>query len=273
MTRLLTAAIALPLALSGIFLLPPVAFFFLIAFFISWASLEYVRIARFWASGAPLNVLPVLVVAGAAALTWPHALPQRSDLVILGGFLALLSIGVGCLVLFARTPVEQGLPAVGALAFGTLYFALPIAALVQLQRLDPWLVFLLVAVVWVGDSAAYYIGSRWGRRRLAPRVSPRKSWEGALAGLVGSLLATVAWSWLRLGRVDLSLVALMVVVAISAQLGDLVESVFKRGAGIKDSGTSLPGHGGWLDRGDGIFFAAPVFWLGLLLLGTERALA
>jgi phosphatidate cytidylyltransferase len=128
----------------------------------------------------------------------------------------------------------------------------------------PWFA---LALSWVGDIAAYYVGKNFGRHKLAPRVSPGKSWEGAVASLAGSmvfgffylnyLIPQVApWQSLLLAGVG----------NVAGQLGDLAESALKRGAGVKDSGTMLPGHGGWLDRVDSTLFAVPVvYWLVMLL--------
>ena len=182
----------------------------------------------------------------------------------------MLSVGTASLVLFARTPVHEALPAVGALTFGVVYLALPIVAASRLQQLDPWLFFLLLAVVWLNDTAAYYVGSRLGRHRMSPVVSPKKSWEGAAAGLATSLAATAVWGALRLGGVSLELLALGLATGVAGQVGDLVESMLKRGSGVKDSGAVLPGHGGLLDRIDALLFAAPVLWAGVLLIGPDR---
>ena len=149
----------------------------------------------------------------------------------------------------------------GALAFGALYLGLPLAAVTELQGRAPWSLFLLLAIVWLGDSAAYYVGTRFGRRRLAPIVSPNKSWEGALASLAASAVAAAVWSVWRDGSVDGLLLCFALVTSSAAQVGDLVESLLKRGAGVKDSGSLLPGHGGFLDRLDALLFAAPVWWL------------
>jgi phosphatidate cytidylyltransferase len=107
---------------------------------------------------------------------------------------------------------------------------------------------------------------------MAPRISPNKSWEGALAALATAVAATAVFAAWRLGEISPLLLGLAVVTSAAAQLGDLVESCFKRAAGVKDSGTLLPGHGGMLDRLDAMLFAAPVWWLGLRLLGEIPAL-
>jgi phosphatidate cytidylyltransferase len=259
-----------PLLLAAVFHLPATGFLALAAGIFGWASLEFVAIARIWVPGAPLRALPPLaVLAGAllglegAMLPWP---PAMAWAVALG-----LSVGIGALILLSRTPIAEAPAALGVFAFGIPYFALPIGSLSQLQRQDPWLVFLLVAVVWLGDTAAYWVGSMWGRRPLAPVVSPRKTWEGAAAGLAVSVAATAAWSLWHLERLDASILAVGTATAVAAQVGDLVESIFKRSVRIKDSGSVLPGHGGVLDRADALFFAAPVLWVGLILAGFAAA--
>ena len=112
------------------------------------------------------------------------------------------------------------------------------------------------------------MGSRFGRHKMAPVISPKKSWEGAAAGFAIALIAAAVWSVARHGALRPGILALAALTAVAAQIGDLVESMIKRGAGVKDSGRVLPGHGGVLDRMDALLFAAPVLLLGVWLLGT-----
>ena len=123
-------------------------------------------------------------------------------------------------------------------------------------------VLMLFAIIWVGDSAGYYGGRAFGKHLLAPRVSPKKTVEGAVAGLLGSIfVGVIAGKWV-LPEDWMNLIVLSAVTAIAGQIGDLAESTLKRSAGVKDSSSILPGHGGILDRLDSLFFAAPVFyWL------------
>lgn len=265
MQRLLTAAVATPLFLAAVFLLPTVWFFVLLLAATTWAAVELTRILRPVAPEAPLGLLPALVIAAAVALGFG---PRGPEALLAAGLLG--TVGLGSLVLLARTPPAQAVPALGALCFGTVYLALPTVATSRVQALDPWLLLLLLAIVWLGDTAAYYFGRRFGRHRMAPLVSPKKTWEGAAASFVTALAAAAVWGLLRLGEVPLELVALAAATAMAAQLGDLVESMFKRGSGVKDSGTALPGHGGVLDRIDALLFAAPVMLAGLLVIGPER---
>jgi phosphatidate cytidylyltransferase len=183
-----------------------------------------------------------------------------------------------------RMSLREAFPAAAASSLAFVYVALPLGLLVQLreQWRGAFLVLFLLVVVWAGDIFAYFVGRSIGRHLMSPRISPKKTWEGAAASVVASLIA----GWLlfdhapRISQFFLDLhlmerkggiftlqepelataLILSVIVNIAAQLGDLVESLIKRGAQVKDSGALLPGHGGMLDRIDALLFAAPVMW-------------
>ena len=275
MKRLLTAAIGVPAALFAVFRFPEWAFLLLLLVVFEWAAIEFLAMVRPLAPEAPWRLLLVSVPLAAVAIERGLSAGLSRGLTLDAHWLLLLASAIAIVppvaVLLARTPIEQTIPATAILAWGTLYFAAPVASLVLLQQLDPWIFFLLLAIVWLGDTAAYYVGSAWGRHRLAPVVSPKKSWEGAIAGLATSLAATAIWSLWRLDAVDPALLAVALATAIASQLGDLVESLVKRAANVKDSGAILPGHGGMFDRFDAMFLAAPVMLLGLWIAGFELA--
>jgi len=268
MKRIATAAVGVPLAIAAVFLLPGRWFFLAVLLVMEVGVLEYTRLADRMAPGGPHRILLVLVPLGAVALApelWLRPETQLpAEMLWLGFF--VVSVGLGCLVLWVRVPVDQGLAALGTVAYGLPYLALPAASLYHLQRLDPWVLMLLFAMVWLGDTAGFYCGKRWGRHKMAPVVSPNKTWEGAAASMLAAIVAAGLWSYWRLGTVRPELLGLAALTSVAAQTGDLVESLIKRGAGVKDSGQLLPGHGGVLDRIDALLFAAPTMLLGFYLL-------
>lgn len=268
MQRLLTALILIPLIVAGVFWLPPAGIFVLCTLVFAGAALEMGQVARAWAPTVRPWALAVAVPLAALPAAGLGLADSVEGGVVLCLAFAVLGPLLGTAVMLARTPVAECLPALGLFAFGIPYFAVPTATTVRLGEADPWLVILLLAVVWAGDSSAYYVGKNLGRRRLAPLISPNKTWEGALAGLLASVVAALVWCLIHLGRLDATVVTAAAAAAVAGQLGDLVQSQIKRGAGIKDSGHLLPGHGGLWDRSDAMLFAAPVLWLGLDLAGT-----
>ncbi|HXN73056.1 MAG TPA: phosphatidate cytidylyltransferase [Candidatus Acidoferrales bacterium] len=179
---------------------------------------------------------------------------------------ALLLVFVfGCVSigLFTRRPLHEVLPSVSVSAAGLLFIALPFSYLVRLnniERTGRQLVLFTLCLVWAGDMLAYFVGRGFGRVPMAPALSPKKTWEGALGNILGSLLVAVLFArWMQIDVVTLMFIA--GVANIAGQMGDLIESAYKRGASVKDSGKLLPGHGGVLDRVDSLMLAAPVVWV------------
>ena len=153
--------------------------------------------------------------------------------------------------------------AVAATFLGPIYVAIPLALLVSVWAGEDGSYRLLFAfaVIWLGDTAAYFVGKNLGRRHCAPRISPNKTWEGTIASFVAAMLvAGVTGQWFHGGKVWWELMPLAAALNVAAQLGDLAESALKRSAGVKDSSSLIPGHGGVLDRIDALLFAAPVLW-------------
>ena len=212
--------------------------------------------------------------------------PQLSALkfVLALGFACAIAPFLFLTIAMRRTQMKGSYPAAAASAFAFTYIALPMAMLVQLRQQWGgafWLLYLLL-VVWAGDIFAYFVGRSLGRHLMAPRISPKKTWEGAAASVAASLMVgillfnhalQISSFLLRIGLMQRRdglfglekpeiwpIVWLTIALNVAAQLGDLVESLIKRGAGVKDSGTILPGHGGMLDRIDALLFAAPVLW-------------
>lgn len=150
---------------------------------------------------------------------------------------------------------------------GVVYIALPLACLVLLAGMEHgrlWMIFVFT-VVWSNDTFAYYTGKNLGRHRLAPRISPKKTIEGAVGGLVGGVAATYIFNrFLGMGFSAIEVVVVSLVLGVISLAGDLAESMIKRGAGVKDSGSIIPGHGGMLDRIDSVLFAVPALYYYLL---------
>jgi phosphatidate cytidylyltransferase len=273
MKRIVTALILIPLVLVLVFLGPRLQWLFMLAVAVvaALAAWEFMALAEKAGASPPrIAVLVAVLALFVGNFTWPD---QTATI------LGMLSLGLLVYCTFSR-PVEQMMADASASIFCLLYLGFTLIALPALreQTNGPSLVAFLLCAVWAGDTAALYVGRAWGRHKLAPGLSPNKTWEGTLGSLAGSLLATCGllglahllaaqwdsvalsypedvWYWLSLA----------VVVNIGAQVGDLVESALKRSAGVKDSGSLLPGHGGVLDRIDALIVAAPVLWYALVI--------
>jgi phosphatidate cytidylyltransferase len=182
------------------------------------------------------------------------------------GALFVFVLGLTVLTLWTRRPLVESLPAAGISSSALLLVAFPMSFAVRLHSESPWLLLFALAITWANDTVAYFVGRAIGKHKLAPHLSPNKTWEGSLAGLIGSLLvgALFSWEFVEPGsRVFLTLPQILGMAAlgnIAGQFGDLLESAYKRSAGVKDSGVLLPGHGGVLDRIDALILAIPVVW-------------
>ncbi len=174
----------------------------------------------------------------------------------------LFVLGIAVLTLWTKRPPVEALPAAGISASGLLLVAFPLTFATRLHGLNavgPRLLLFALVITWTGDTVAYFIGRAIGKHAFAPTLSPKKTWEGAIASFVGSLLVGVLFSrWL--GAPWPHLLTMAGVGNVAGQAGDLLESAYKRSAGVKDSGSILPGHGGILDRIDALILAIPAVW-------------
>jgi phosphatidate cytidylyltransferase len=165
--------------------------------------------------------------------------------------------------LLGRSPLEQSLRDGAMTLFGVLYLGLTLGML-SMTRLLPqgeWLIFFLLLVTWASDTGAYYVGTLYGRHRLAPTISPKKTVEGLVGGLIAAIIAGYIARWWFLPELSgLDCLILAALLTFAGLWGDLAESAMKRTVGMKDSGGILPGHGGMLDRLDSLLFATPVFY-------------
>jgi len=267
MKRILTAAILIPVVLLLIFVSPRWPLLLMAAIFVvaALALWEYLGLADAMGAKTPRIVVIVCLAILLAAVF------RRPDLMApVTGCLALALL----ILCTFRSPINRVLPDTAYSVFGLLYIGLSMSTIYLLSSQDngPALLLFLLLVVWAGDIAALYVGRAFGRRMLAPKLSPNKTWEGTLASVAGSILIAVLLVFgggiLSAQGMEILLypgsylhwIGLAVLLNIAAQLGDLVESAIKRGAGVKDSGRLLPGHGGVLDRIDALLLAAPVLW-------------
>ncbi len=280
--------------LTSLLLIPPVLY--LIGWSPKWLFLLAVVAAvelglrEFFAlcHAMGLKVFPWAGYVAGAALCVAPAEPWHVRFHPATFFLVTLVLLIPTLAMRPSMDLKDYLAATSVTLFGILYIGLSLSCLIPIRFashliggyrwpgsewvqpvVGPEPILLLFLVIWAGDICAYLVGRSMGHVPFFARISPRKTWEGALAGLAGSLLAALAfahWFW-KIN--DLKTIILLAAwIAVVGQIGDLVESAIKRGANQKDSGTLLPGHGGFLDRIDSLLFAAPALWLALSITGN-----
>ena len=301
MKRVLTAVILVPIVVLALFRAPLWLFALLVLGVALLAAREYFDIAE--ANGVrPFRnvgyallgcVFVVAYAAGESVVQRPFNLPMPVQ--VISGIAVLLLIFSPFILLGAgmsRDPLTQALPDSAASFLLLPYVGLSLGSMVLVRAFGVGALFLffMMLVVWSGDIAAYYVGRAIGKNKLAPRISPGKTWEGAIASVIGAtLVGVIAFRYAQpignffvaarilavprttvLGTdtpllLTAAPVGLVIVFSaltnIAAQIGDLAESMLKRGGNLKDSGTLLPGHGGVLDRIDALLFAAPVGWI------------
>jgi phosphatidate cytidylyltransferase len=257
-SRVGTALLALPLLVAAFFLGPPALGAILVALAALVGLFEFFRFVR--ARGlVPMRRTGFVL---AAAMFVEVAFPGWFGAPIWPLCVLLLLIAT----LRQGSDFDQSVPAAAATLLGAVYLGAlggTIAALTTLAPpgSGPWRIVLLLAIIMVSDTFAFFVGHAWGRRRLAPSVSPGKTVEGALGGLAGGVVGALAVRHLGLPSLPMShAIVLGVVVAALGIVGDLDESLLKRWAGVKDSGALFPGHGGMLDRIDSLLFGAPVLY-------------
>jgi len=276
--RILTAAILIPIVVALVWLGPPwllaavaaaVAILALIEFFElgdrvglrGFKKWTYVCTAGlFWAQHGASFADRFLAKRDIGSLLLARNVVggfQSVESILLVFLLGAVSIGLA-----TRRPLHDVLPAIAISSAGLLFIALPFSYLVridEMQRFGRELVLFTLILIWAGDVFAYFVGRFAGRVPMAPALSPKKTWEGAVANFAASLIVGALFArWLETDIVGMLIVAGLA--NIAGQMGDLIESAYKRGAAVKDSGGLLPGHGGVLDRIDSLILAAPVVW-------------
>jgi phosphatidate cytidylyltransferase len=253
MTRIATALVLIPLVI--------------------WVVLK----APFWLFAAVLAAVGLLAfhefdqIAKAQGIVGAGVPGMAAGLVLLiipDAFLVTAMVALAAMALAMRArDLASALPSAGAFVLGVVYIFGAWRCAISLREIDPnWLMIALL-VSWAGDTAALYVGKAFGKHKLAPRVSPGKTWEGFFGSIAGGMLAAGIYAHYLIPPAPMGGVLVLAAVAnVAGQMGDLCESAFKRGAGVKDSGTMLPGHGGWLDRIDSSLFSVPVVYAGLVLI-------
>ena len=286
--RIATAVVLIPIVLALI-LRAPVWVLAIVAAIVALLTIhEFLKLTESY--GVRPMGWPTHLFTGLFFVTLAISAGSETPLLSTGKFLIVLAFTAAIVPFIFLTramrneDLSAGYPAAAASVFAFTYIALPMGMLVQLRQqwAGAFYLLYLLLVVWAGDIFAYFVGKSIGRHLMSPRISPKKTWEGAVA----SLIASVGVGWLLFDhaeRISLTLlgaglikrsdglygsevpaagtvILLTITLNVAAQLGDLVESLIKRGAGVKDSGAILPGHGGMLDRIDALLFAAPVLW-------------
>jgi phosphatidate cytidylyltransferase len=287
--RVVTAAVLIPFAVglvlwgSTAMVALATALVTLLALFEYFALGDAIghRAYRFWTASCALALIYVQWLA----TSWPsdlfaewevryrHTFRFMGGAPTIPGVLFLFVLGIAALALFTRRPLVEALPAAGISSSGLILVAFPLSFAIRLHgsgTQGPMLLLFAMVIIWVGDTTAYFVGRSIGKHPLAPHLSPKKTWEGTVASFLGSLI--VAMVFARYMTVPLPhLLAMAALGNVAGQVGDLLESAYKRSAGIKDSGSILPGHGGVLDRIDALILAIPVVWYYWILIYAPRS--
>ncbi|HEU4685313.1 MAG TPA: phosphatidate cytidylyltransferase [Nitrospira sp.] len=261
--RVYTVIVLVPLVYAAIRLLPAVA---LTALVLLVGAVALVELYRLGLSGELSRPFVAVGLFGFAVLVFgPHV-----PFLVLPGLLVTLLAALS-VPLFFESSLDQGLKHIAVTLFGVLYIGTTMSFLAATRLLPDgeWLIFFLLLVTWTADTGAYYAGTLWGRHRLAPRISPKKSVEGLVGGLFCAITISYlgsGWFLPMLSSVDCAILGLLL--TGFGLWGDLAESALKRSVGAKDSGGVLPGHGGMLDRLDSLLFTGPAFYYYVTLLKT-----
>jgi len=255
-TRELTALIASPLAIWIVGWSHPLVFDVTVAICAVLALYEFLILGRKKGFHLPiaLCILVALFILAAFVL--------EPISVEMGVFVALLLIPAS--YVFTKGNLDEALPSSAIAVMATLYVGMLGGSLIRLRGdfpVGPKLIFFLLLVVWTGDAGAYYTGKAFGRHKLSPRISPKKTVEGLVGGIATSIIVSIVIHFTFFPEFPLvHAVIAGVILSACGVIGDLAESLWKRSADVKDSGTLIPGHGGFLDRFDSIYFTAPILY-------------
>jgi phosphatidate cytidylyltransferase len=255
-SREITAAIGAPIIIWIIGWSHEYVFDAAIAIICVLAMYEFLALGKAKGYEVPVPLCIAIMLILIAAFVIEHLSVE------LGMFAALLFIPAS--YVFSKKSLEDALPSSAVAVLATTYVGMLGGSLIRLRNDFPvgWkLVFFLMLVVWLGDSGAYYVGKQFGKRKLSPLISPKKTVEGLMGGMGASIITAVVIHFTFFPEFPLlHAVIAGVLLSVAGVIGDLAESMWKRSAAVKDSGTLLPGHGGFLDRFDSILFTAPILY-------------
>jgi len=274
--RLATAAVLIPIVVALVWWAPPILLAGIAAVVTILALVEFLNLGeriglrgfKLWTYFCTLLIFYAQFSLGRIET---HTLAGGISMVrdAAGGTLSveasLLIFLFGCVVLglITKRPLHEVLPAIAIGSAALLFVVLPFSYIVRLDEIEPvgrQLVLFTLVLVWAGDMLAYFVGKSLGRVAMAPALSPKKTWEGAMGNVLASMIVAVLFArWMQTDVLTLLVIA--GVANIAGQAGDLIESAYKRGAAVKDSGGLLPGHGGMLDRIDSLILATPAVWI------------
>lgn len=255
--RELTAAVLSPITIWLVFWGPKPVFDGAVALVSLLAMYEFLVLGR--RKGYDIPVYLCLLIA----LLIMAAFVLEDLSVEIGMYVTLLAIPASYVL--ARKDIDSALPSTAVAVLATMYVGMLGGSLIRLRNdfpEGPRMVAFLLFVVWLGDAGAYYTGKKFGKHKLSPRISPKKTVEGLLGGVATSVVAAVAIHFIFLDELPLIHAAIAgAILSVAGVIGDLAESMWKRSAAVKDSGTLIPGHGGFLDRFDSILYTAPILYI------------
>lgn len=265
MTRVLSGAVLIAIAVGVVWFAPSLVFFVVAEILLILAFVEYAALAAGCGLPVPATASAVATMAASVGVTSSFYVGDQimSNAIALDAALLSAFVVLASLSLTAWRGGRDALGLAAASVFPMLYIGMPIGAMVALRTLrGREALFLLLLTVMVSDTAQYYTGRAFGRRLLAPAISPKKTIEGAIGGFIfGALVMAIVGRWWAAG-IPVALRAMLGVAVVALGIaGDLFESMLKRSAGVKDSSSLIPGHGGVLDRIDALLFAAPVYYV------------
>jgi len=266
--RLATAGVIIPLLILFIFILPPDFIILPVELMILFGSIEVMNIvsksqnrAQFWICAIIILIYSILCFTG-----------LKTDVLVLKNFVLLTEIVVSIILvvgLFFYEPIETASSRIASTLLALFYPGLLLTDLAIIHNTfadGKWWVFMIMASAFLSDTGAYFAGRAWGKHPLSPKLSPKKTIEGVFGGIAGSMLATFSCHFIFFPKITiLDAIVLGFLGAGADVIGDIVESLLKRSGGIKDSGKFFPGHGGVMDRIDGLLFVIWVFHIYTIL--------